>query len=214
MTSPTHYEVLGVAPDADRETIRRAYVEIARATHPDRTSTDHDARADASRTIRAANAAWNVLGDERRRAEYDRRLRGIEAPPPVGRTAVARTRVVTGRPSSPAEPPVTGTSAWAWIAVAAVLLAFVGVLVVSAYATSKDAGESASTSTSTTRQNLAVGSCVDVSASPSGRVATVVPCASARTGRILAIVDTPRPCPLGTAVELGDARTTLCLEPV
>jgi len=69
----THYEILGVVPDADTETVRRAYVAVAKANHPDRRQSDDEARrARADERIRAANAAWHVLRDPERRADYDR----------------------------------------------------------------------------------------------------------------------------------------------
>lgn len=211
MTPPTHYEILGVAADAERETIRRAYVAIARATHPDRASVDPSARADASRTIRAANAAWNVLGDERRRAEYDRRLLGVP-PPARSTTAAPRTRVVSGRPGPP-EPPPTRASGAGWLAVVLILVVAIGIVVASAYAVADDPAPT-SASSSTTVLRFAVGDCVDVGFSGTGRVATVVPCDRAVTGRVLAVVDSPRPCPSGSPIELADNRTTLCLAPV
>jgi DnaJ-class molecular chaperone len=64
---PTHYEVLGVDPGADTETIRRAYLMVAKATHPDRRQSDDPERvARAEEHIRLANAAWNVLRDTER----------------------------------------------------------------------------------------------------------------------------------------------------
>ena len=73
---PTHYETLGVPIEADTEAIRRAYVTVAKANHPDRRqSDDASRRARAEERIRAANAAWHVLRDPERRADYDRTLR-------------------------------------------------------------------------------------------------------------------------------------------
>lgn len=60
-----HYEVLGVAVDADTDEIRQAYLRLARAHHPDRGS------GDAGNRMRDLNAAWAVLGDPARRAAYD-----------------------------------------------------------------------------------------------------------------------------------------------
>jgi hypothetical protein len=85
----THYEALGVAPDAPADEIRRAYLRLARAHHPDR----HAATAtpatsdDAERRMRDINAAWAVLGDPAKRAEYDRRTNGT----PASGMATART---------------------------------------------------------------------------------------------------------------------------
>lgn len=59
----THYDVLGVAPDSDRDVLRRAYLDLARRHHP-------DAGGDAVAML-AVNDAWAVLSDPRRRARYD-----------------------------------------------------------------------------------------------------------------------------------------------
>lgn len=208
---PTHYEVLGVAPDADRETIRRAYVAIARSTHPDRAGLDPGARADAARTIRLANAAWNVLGDDTRRRAYDRRLGGVQdRPRPAG---PPRTRIVTDWAGAPDEAPPTPATGWAWVGLVLFLLAVLAVVVVSAYA-SAGGPSTASSSSTVAKPEWVVGDCVDVSFSPAGRVATPRHCGLARSGRIVAVVDSPRPCPSGEAVVLADARTTLCLAPI
>lgn len=209
MTQPDHYAVLGVAPDADRETIRTAYVAIARATHPDRASGDATARAAASRRIREANAAWNVLGDPSRRSAYDRRRRG-EVSDRTASTAAPRTRVVTDRSHVGGEgrDDSSGTTVGMWIGVGLLVVGVIVVLVISAYAT---AGDRTSAPTTTTEVAPSVGSCVAITASFAGKVATVVPCTAPSSGRVAAIVESPRPCPIGQAVELADGRTTLCL---
>lgn len=63
-----HYQALGVPPDADREEIRTAYLRLMRRHHPDQRPDD----AASGERARAANAAWEVLGDSARRAAYDR----------------------------------------------------------------------------------------------------------------------------------------------
>jgi len=65
----THYDVLGVAPDAPPDELHDAYVALARRHHPDRSG------GDAVR-MRAINAAWATLGDPARRARYDLSLAG------------------------------------------------------------------------------------------------------------------------------------------
>jgi curved DNA-binding protein CbpA len=68
----THYEVLGVSRSASTPEIRRAYLDLARAHHPDFHATEDRARrGDAERTMQLINEAWLVLGDRRRRADYD-----------------------------------------------------------------------------------------------------------------------------------------------
>jgi len=63
----TLYAVLGVEPDADTATIRRAYRALARRHHP-----DFGGDVSAMATI---NEAWHVLGHAERRASYNRQLR-------------------------------------------------------------------------------------------------------------------------------------------
>ena len=66
----THYELLGVGRDATDDGIRAAYRAAAAASHPDA------ATADAAR-FAAARAAYDVLRDPKRRADYDGEL-GLE----------------------------------------------------------------------------------------------------------------------------------------
>ncbi|MDP1805652.1 MAG: J domain-containing protein [Acidimicrobiales bacterium] len=71
----THYEVLGVEPDAGFEEIQRAYRLLALRHHPD-VAPDTDPS-----TMAAINGAWAVLGDPVRRHNYDFELGRPEAPP-------------------------------------------------------------------------------------------------------------------------------------
>ena len=64
----THYDVLGVTPDAPPELIRAAYRDRARRHHPDRTPTGE---GDAMSQV---NEAYRVLSDPRRRMTYDRSI--------------------------------------------------------------------------------------------------------------------------------------------
>lgn len=65
---PDHYQALGITPDATATEVRAAYLRVMRRTHPDRRPGD----AEAERSARAANAAWEVLRDSARRGSYDR----------------------------------------------------------------------------------------------------------------------------------------------
>ena len=73
-----HYQTLGIRQDATKAEIKAAFRHSALRDHPDRHagSTDAAARADATRRFRQASDAYHVLSDDRRRAEYDLRLRG------------------------------------------------------------------------------------------------------------------------------------------
>lgn len=62
------YAVLGVARDAAAEEIRKAYRKIAKASHPDLNPGDKA----AEERFKAAQAAWDILGDAEKRARYDR----------------------------------------------------------------------------------------------------------------------------------------------
>ncbi len=61
------YEILGVARDADRDTIRKAYRKLARSHHPDLNPGD----AAAEERFKQISRAWDVLGDDERRRNYD-----------------------------------------------------------------------------------------------------------------------------------------------
>ena len=79
----THYDVLGVAPEAAPAEIRAAFVALARRHHPDYfAAAPRGDKEDAERRMRGINEAWSVLSDPRRRAAYDRD-QGL-APDPEG----------------------------------------------------------------------------------------------------------------------------------
>ena len=61
------YEVLGVARDADRDTIRKAYRKLARQHHPDLNPGDQA----AEERFKQISRAWEVLEDEEKRRNYD-----------------------------------------------------------------------------------------------------------------------------------------------
>jgi molecular chaperone DnaJ len=63
------YEVLGVARDASLEDIKRAYRKLALANHPDKNPGDPR----AEERFKEATAAYEVLSDAEKRAEYDDR---------------------------------------------------------------------------------------------------------------------------------------------
>jgi curved DNA-binding protein CbpA len=88
MSTMNYYVVLGIAEDADSDTIRSAFRALARRYHPDAgtgSSTDE---------FRRALEAYETLSDPDRRRLYDRDLRGSRLRPtiiaaPIGSRSVA-----------------------------------------------------------------------------------------------------------------------------
>lgn len=77
-----YYDILGVKPDDDKQTIKKAYRRLARKYHPD-VSSEHD----AEKRFKEVSEAYEVLGDDTKRAEYDqlrrygRKGQNFEPPP-------------------------------------------------------------------------------------------------------------------------------------
>jgi curved DNA-binding protein len=63
-----YYKILGVRKDASVEDMRKAYKTLARKYHPDANSDD----ASALEQFKRVQEAWSVLGDEEKRANYDK----------------------------------------------------------------------------------------------------------------------------------------------
>ena len=61
------YETLGVDKSASAEEIKKAYRRLARKYHP-----DINKEADAEDKFKEINAAYEILSDEKKRAQYDR----------------------------------------------------------------------------------------------------------------------------------------------
>ena len=68
MAKQDYYATLGVAKDADLETVKKAYRKLAMQYHPDRNHGD----AAAEQKFKEINEAYDVLKDEQKRAAYDR----------------------------------------------------------------------------------------------------------------------------------------------
>ena len=75
--TPDYYATLGLSPASEDVVIRAAYLALIRRYHP-----DGNASAAASARTRAINAAYAVLSDPDKRAEYDQK-RAAEAWPNV-----------------------------------------------------------------------------------------------------------------------------------
>lgn len=59
-----YYEILGVARNADKEDIKKAYRRLAHKYHPDKTKGD-------DKKFKELSEAYEVLHDDKKRAEYD-----------------------------------------------------------------------------------------------------------------------------------------------
>jgi molecular chaperone DnaJ len=67
MAKRDYYEVLGVATNADKATLKKAFRKLAQQYHPDVNSSP-----DAEIRFKEINEAYQVLYDDQKRAAYDR----------------------------------------------------------------------------------------------------------------------------------------------
>ncbi|HTC85651.1 MAG TPA: DnaJ domain-containing protein [Candidatus Acidoferrum sp.] len=84
------YTVLQIDPKAEHEVVRAAFRALARKYHP-------DSGGDRDRMI-AIVEAWSILGDVRRRANYDRGLAGLVRPMAPSTTG---SKPATAGPTAP-----------------------------------------------------------------------------------------------------------------
>lgn len=106
----THYELLGVARDADRRAIRDAYFALSQRFHPDvffkRSLGEYRARIDE--LFRVLTRAYDVLGNARQRAGYDLHLASLESPsrPPPAVPEVQDIVAANARKAASTQPTV------------------------------------------------------------------------------------------------------------
>ncbi len=197
----SHYDTLGVAPDADQATIRSAYRRLARRHHPDSGSSDPAAMA-------AVNEAYRVLREPARRAKYDASLRSAVGSTP-GSGRAAGTSPSPPSYHRPTRPPVVqvppGPARFPWKLVAFMFaVGAAAVLVLAALSEPREPPPADNL--------LEPGSCVELE--PNGDAREVV-CGNGDAQRVVAaLVPTGDPCPDGTEAHRDrQGRGTACLEP-
>ncbi|HHY59980.1 MAG TPA: DnaJ domain-containing protein, partial [Clostridia bacterium] len=67
MAKRDYYEILGVPRDATQEEIKKAYRKLARQYHPD----VNPGNKEAEEKFKEITEAYEVLSDEKKRAQYD-----------------------------------------------------------------------------------------------------------------------------------------------
>lgn len=65
-----YYSILGISKDATKDEIKKAYKKRARETHPDQ-------HPDKEEEFKEVAEAWETLGDDKKRAEYDNPMSGF-----------------------------------------------------------------------------------------------------------------------------------------
>lgn len=106
MSTPTYYDILQVARNAQAEDIRVAYRRMAQRFHPDKSPDNRF----APRVMANLNKAYEVLSDPARREQHDQWIARKETPPcdsvrPAGRLS---------RPAPLPELP-RRTARWPWV---------------------------------------------------------------------------------------------------
>lgn len=67
-----YYSILGISKDATKDEIKKAYKKRARETHPDH-------HPDKEEEFKEVTEAWETLGDDKKRAEYDNPMSGFSS---------------------------------------------------------------------------------------------------------------------------------------
>ncbi len=104
-----YYQVLGVAPFSDPETVKAAFRKLARQYHPDLNAGN---RA-AEEKFKEINEAYEVLGNPEKRALYDASLQALQpgaAKPPPGKaksSASEKAKKPSGKPGKPEDSKAT-----------------------------------------------------------------------------------------------------------
>ena len=80
--SKNHYETLGVSRDASDKDIRQAFRSLSMKYHPDKVmNADAAEQEQAKVRMQEINEAYEILGDDASKQEYNNELDGIHANP-------------------------------------------------------------------------------------------------------------------------------------
>jgi len=90
----SYFAILGISSNATADEIRSAYRRLAKEFHPDRYTGDSD-------TFREIQEAYSVLGNVRKRREYEQRISKV-----TPKTWLRRTRYPEPEPLIPEERPI------------------------------------------------------------------------------------------------------------
>ncbi|MDQ1422575.1 MAG: hypothetical protein QOD72_73 [Acidimicrobiaceae bacterium] len=186
MHSITHYERIGVSPDASHEQIRDAYRRMARRHHPDARDGDNNQMA-------ALNEAWRVLNDPARRAMYDASLRA------VSRSAAASVPVPDADYNDDFDDddrPIAGHRRGGFpLPFLLVLAVFAMIFVITAYAYEKSGSVNGPAPTIPVDGVIEIGSCVRIG---DDAVARESPCGAPYSGVVVALIARDGRCPRST----------------
>jgi hypothetical protein len=184
--SITHYERIGVSPDASRDQIRAAYRRLARRHHPDANAGDNTEMA-------ALNEAWRVLNDPARRAMYDASLR--TAARPAAGAPIAEPDFVDDDIDDD-ELALDGHRRGGFPVPLLLLVAlFVMIFVITAYAYEKSGSVNGPAPTIPVDGVIQIGSCVHVD---DDAVARETPCGAPYLGVVVAVIPRDGRCPPST----------------
>jgi len=73
MSNKDYYQILGISENATDDEIKKVYRKLAMQYHPDK---NQDRRKEAEERFKALSEAYYVLGDKKRRTEYDAYKKG------------------------------------------------------------------------------------------------------------------------------------------
>ncbi len=83
--SKNHYETLGVSRDASDKEIRQAFRSLSMKYHPDKVTTAEPAEQEQAKVrMQEINAAYEILGDDASKQEYNNELDGVHSNPFMG----------------------------------------------------------------------------------------------------------------------------------